>query len=82
MTLLLAGCGHVPPGNADVRAAMAKQIEQISGQTGFDSQKEELATVKAGKCVKADLGGFDCEFTTGGGTQTVPFKKGWELSGG
>jgi hypothetical protein len=63
---------------------MSKQIEAISGQAGVDSQKDELARVKVGKCVKADLGGFKCEFTSGGGTQTGRFRKGekgWELVG-
>lgn len=80
----LAGCGESPPGNGDIREAMSKQIEQVSGQAGVDSQKDELARVKVGKCVKADLGGFKCEFTSGGGTQTGRFKKGekgWELVG-
>lgn len=82
--IALTGCGEATPGDGDVREAMAKQIEQVSGQAGVDSQKEELAKIKVGKCAKADLGGFKCEFTAGGGTQTARFKKGekgWELVG-
>lgn len=84
VAVALAGCGEAAPGDGDVRAAMAKQIEQISGQAGVDSEKDELAKIKVGKCVKADLGGFKCEFSAGGGTQTGRFKKGekgWELVG-
>lgn len=80
----LAGCGEAAPGDRDIREAMSKQIEAISGQVGVDSQKDELAKVKVGKCAKAELGGFKCEFTSGGGTQTGRFKKGekgWELVG-
>lgn len=80
----LVGCGESPPGDGDVREAMTKQIEQVGGQAGVDSQKEELAKIKVGNCAKADLGGFKCEFSAGGGTQTGRFKKGekgWELVG-
>lgn len=80
----LAGCGESAPGDGDVREAMSRQIEGISGQAGVDSQRDELAKVKVGKCAKAELGGFKCEFTSGGGTQTGRFKKGgggWELVG-
>ena len=79
-----AGCGEATPSDGDVREAMSKQIEAISGQAGVDSQKDELANIKVGKCAKAELGGFKCEFTSGGGTQTGRFKKGengWELVG-
>jgi hypothetical protein len=80
----LVGCGDAAPGDGDVREAMAKQIEEISGKAGVDSQRDELAKIKVGKCVKADLGGFKCEFTAGGGTQTGRFEKGadgWALVG-
>ncbi|WP_426212284.1 hypothetical protein [Massilia sp. TWP1-3-3] len=80
----LAGCGESPPGDGDVREAMSKQIEQVSGRAGAESQKEELAKIKVGNCAKADLGGFKCEFTAGAGAQTGRFKKGnkgWELVG-
>jgi len=83
-TLALTACGEVAPSDGDVREAMAKQIEEISGTAGVESQREELAKIKVGKCVAADLGGFKCEFSAGGGTQTGRFKKGdkgWELVG-
>ena len=80
----LSACSGGAPGDADVRQAMAKQIEQISGKQGVESQKAELDKVKVGKCVPAELGGFKCEFTAGAGAQTGRFKKGdngWELVG-
>lgn len=81
----LAGCGESPPGDADARAAMAKQIEAISGKEGVESQKEELAKIKVGKCVAADMGGFKCEVSGGmGGTQVARFYKadeGWTMVG-
>ena len=84
LALSLSACGGGAPGDSDVREAMAKQIEAISGKAGVESQKEELAKIKVGKCVSAELGGFKCEFTAGAGTQTGRFKKGdkgWDLVG-
>lgn len=82
--MALAGCGGGAPGDADVRAAMEKQIARIAGSEGVASQKDELAKIKVGKCAKADLGGFTCSFGTGAGSQTGRFlkgDKGWELVG-
>ena len=84
MALSLSACSGGAPGDADVREAMAKQIEAISGKQGVESQKAELDKIKVGKCVSAELGGFTCEFTAGAGTQTARFKKGdkgWDLVG-
>lgn len=84
MAMSLSACSGGAPGDADVREAMAKQIEAISGKQGVDSQKEELDKIKVGKCASAELGGFTCEFTAGAGTQTGRFKKGekgWDLVG-
>lgn len=84
VALTLSACSGGGPGDADVREAMAKQIEEIGGKQGVDSQKSELDKIKVGKCVSAELGGFTCEFTAGAGTQTGRFKKGekgWDLVG-
>lgn len=81
---MLAGCGESAPGDADVRAAMEKQIIQLAGKEGAESQKDELSKIRVGKCAAAELGGFKCDFSAGGATQTGRFKKGdkgWELVG-
>lgn len=82
--LALLGCGGSAPGNADIRAAMEKQLMQVAGKDGVESQKDALEKIKINKCVSSDLGGFKCEFSAGSGPQTGRFKKGdsgWELVG-
>lgn len=82
--LALSGCGEAAPGNADIRAAMEKQLMLIGGKEGVESQKDALDKIKVNKCVPADLGGFKCEFSAGSGPQIGRFKKGdngWEFVG-
>lgn len=82
--LALAGCGQSAPSDADVRAAMMRQIEQMMGKQAAESQKDDLAKVKVVNCVKADMGGFTCEFDGPMGRATGRFKKeseGWVFAG-
>ena len=82
--LALAGCGQSAPSDADVRAAMMRQIEQMMGKQAAESQKDDLAKVKVLKCAKAEIGGFTCEFEGPMGRVTGRFKKeseGWIFAG-
>lgn len=81
----LLGCGESAPSDKDVQAAMAKQMEQMMGKGSSESQRDQFAQMKVGKCVKAELGGFSCEVNVaGGGRTTARFKKEkgeWMLAG-
>lgn len=74
--LVLTACGDSAPGDVDVRTAMAK---------GAGGQVDLFASVTVNKCVKAELGGFQCEFTSPmGGPHVARFKKGpdgWTMVG-
>jgi hypothetical protein len=75
----LAGCGESPPGDADVRQAMERMVVAAGGKEALAGQEAALAKIKVQKCVKAELGGFQCEFTAPmGGTQVARFSKGAE----
>lgn len=83
-SLALSGCGQFAPGDADVRAAMTRQMEQMMGKQAAESQKDDLAKVKVVNCVKAELGGFTCAFDGPMGRVTGRFKKdseGWVFAG-
>ena len=82
--LALAGCGESAPSDANIREAMARQMEQMMGKQAAESQKDDLAKVKVVKCAKAELGGFNCEFDGPMGRATGRFKKeseGWVFAG-
>jgi hypothetical protein len=84
-TASLAGCGEAPPGDADVRQAMERMVVSAGGKEALVGQEAALAKIKVQKCVKAELGGFQCEFTAPmGGTQVARFSKGaegWSMVG-
>ncbi len=80
----LAGCGDSAPNDADIRAAMSRQIEMVGGKAAVEDQRGELAKVKVIKCVKAELGGFTCEIESLGNRVSGRFKKeseGWVFAG-
>lgn len=78
----LAGCGAAPS-EADVRAAMTRQIEEIGGKAGADMFKDEVAKMKLINCAKADVGGYRCDWTGGisgsGSGRFVKSDSGWVL---
>ncbi|MES2149872.1 MAG: hypothetical protein V4508_08760 [Pseudomonadota bacterium] len=80
--LALTACGDSAPGDADVRGAM---VRAAGGKGALTGQEDAFAKIKVNKCVKAELGGFQCEFTSPmGGTQVARFKKdadGWAMVG-
>lgn len=85
VTLAMSGCGGGAPADADIRQAMFKQMEALVGKAAAEDQKAELAKIKVAKCVKAELDGYQCEFSNSmGGTSVGRFKKnsdGWALIG-
>jgi outer membrane lipoprotein SlyB len=83
--IALMGCGESAPSDKDVQAAMARQMDQLMGKGSSESQRDQFAQMKVGKCVRAELGGFSCEVNVaGGGRTTARFKKEkgeWMLAG-
>lgn len=81
----LMGCGDSAPSDKDVQVAMARQMDQLMGKGSSETQRDQFAQMKVGKCVKAELGGFSCEVNVaGGGRTTARFKKEkgeWILAG-
>lgn len=83
--LALTACGDSAPGDADVRAALETIAKAAGGKDALAGQEDAFAKIKVNKCVKDELGGFKCEFTSPmGGTQVARFKKGpggWTMVG-
>ena len=84
-SVALSGCGEPAPTDKNVQDAMARQLARLMGKEAVESQKEELAKIKVLRCVKAELGGFNCEIDSPvGGRSTGRFKKegdGWMFVG-
>ena len=59
--ILLAGCGS-EPGEADVKAALLKQIEAVVGKEAAKGQQAELDAVKVLGCKKAESNGYVCDW--------------------
>ena len=81
--ILLAGCGS-EPGEADVKAALLKQIEAVVGKDAAKGQQAELDALKVIGCKKAESNGYVCDWTgpSGGGSgRLVKGDAGWTLVG-
>lgn len=57
----LAGCGG-PPGDEDLRAAMRAQMEGVGGKQAASAFENDVKQAKIIGCVKADAGGYKCDF--------------------
>ncbi len=81
--ILLAGCGS-EPGEADVKAALLKQIEAVVGKEAAKGQQAELDAVKVLGCKKAESNGYVCDWTSPSGSgsgRLVKGDTGWALVG-
>jgi hypothetical protein len=80
---LLVGCSSAPA-EADVKAALLKQIEAIAGKEAAKGQQARLDALKLIGCKKADSNGYVCDWTgpSGGGSgRLVKGDAGWTLVG-
>lgn len=57
----LAGCGG-PPGDEDLRAALRAQMEGVGGKQAASVFENDVKQAKIIGCVKADAGGYKCDF--------------------
>ncbi|KIQ21939.1 hypothetical protein RT97_27085 [Variovorax paradoxus] len=81
--VLLVGCGS-EPGEADVKAALLKQIEAAVGQEAAKEQQTELDALNVIGCKKAESNGYVCDWTgpSGGASgRLVKGNAGWVLVG-
>lgn len=84
LVLGLAGCSHAP-GDAEVREALMAQAVAFGGKEAAKVVKEDIDKVKVIGCVKAEAGGFKCDWTSPMGAASgriVKSDSGWVLVGG
>jgi len=82
--LVLVGCSSTP-GDAEVREALMAQALAIGGKEAAKMMKEDIDKVKVIGCVKAEAGGFKCDWTSPMGAASgriVKADSGWVLVGG
>lgn len=83
-SLCLSACGSAP-NDADIQAALSKQLSGAGGAMASEMYKEQIAKIKVIQCAKADAGGYKCDFSNGsGGAGSGRFVKsndGWVVIG-
>jgi hypothetical protein len=71
----LVGCGDSPPGDGDLRDALTENFGGKAAVSKLD-MASEIAKSKIIKCVKAEAGGYRCDFTSPLGSGSARFVKG------